>query len=230
MKPITNILLIITLVCYVFLPLFEISLVGSLSGLQFTASIANLGVWYTLFSLTPFITIFLAIAFNCLKNRYWGILVALLICGVIYYLLSLTSMFHGFSLVHEPEVTDNVKISEGMPIIGVGIGYKLSLIFTIFAFISALVSLMPFKFNKKLEETIDSHIGKGFESGKKHISKVSQGIHDEFHKRGKNKNERGARIENGESVASVESLESLESLESVESPDSPDSPDSPGEE
>lgn len=195
MKPITNIILIITLVCYVFLPLFEISLVGSLSGLQFTASMANLGVFYTLYSITPFATIFLAIAINCLKNRYWGILVALLVFGVIYYLSTLTSVFQGFSLVHEPDVADNAVMSEGMPIIGVGIGFKLSFFFAILSLVSALVSLMPFKFNKKLEETIDSHIGKGLESSKKHISKVSHGIHDEFHKRGKNNNHKKSDVE-----------------------------------
>lgn len=187
MKPITNILLLITLVAYVFLPLFEISLVGNLTGLQFTASMitANLGAWYTVFSLLPFVAIFLAIGFNCLKNRYWGILVVLLIFVAIYFFASLTTVFQGFSLVHDPEVASDTEIGEGMPIVGVGIGYYVSLVFIALAFISALVSLMPFKFNKKLEETIDSHIGKGFESSKKHISKVGHGIHDEFHRRGK---------------------------------------------
>ena len=194
MKPITNILLLITLVAYVFLPLFEISLVGNLTGLQFTESMitANLGPWYTMFSLMPFITIFLAIGFNCLKNRYWGIVVALLIFVVIYFFASLTNVFQGFSLVHDPEVAADTELSEGLPIVGVGIGFYVSLIFTVLAFISALVSLMPFKFNKKLEETIDSHIGKSFESSKKHISKVGHGIHDEFHKIGKHKQPKGA--------------------------------------
>ena len=142
MKPITNILLLITLVAYVFLPLFEISLVGNLTGLQFTESMitANLGPWYTMFSLMPFITIFLAIGFNCLKNRYWGIVVALLIFVVIYFFASLTNVFQGFSLVHDPEVAADTELSEGLPIVGVGIGFYVSLIFTVLAFISALVS------------------------------------------------------------------------------------------
>ncbi len=81
MKPITNLLLLVALACYVFLPLFEISLVGNITGLQFTASMisAQQGAQYTAFVLIPFITIFLAIGFNSLKNRYWGIVVALLI-------------------------------------------------------------------------------------------------------------------------------------------------------
>ena len=197
MKPITNILLLITLVAYVFLPLFEISLVGNLTGLQFTASMitANLGAWYTVFSLLPFVAIFLAIGFNCLKNRYWGILVALLIFVVIYFFASLTTVFQGFSLVHDPEVVPDTEMGEGLPIVGVGIGFYVSVVFIVLAFISALVSLMPFKFNKKLEERIDNRIGKGFESSKKHISKVGHGIHDEFHKIGKHtKHEKGENI------------------------------------
>ena len=221
MKPITNILLLLALVAYVFLPLFEISLVGSLTGLQFTAGMitANLSAWFTSFSLMPFALIFLAIGFNCLKNRYWGILVAVLIFAVLYFFTTLTSVFQGFSLVHDPDVAADGEMVEGMPIVGVGIGYYISFVLSGLAFISALVSLMPFKFNKRLEESIDHRIGKGFESSKKHISKMGHGIHDEFHKIGKHKNERGARIENEEAVASVESPESV---------DSPDSPDSVG--
>ena len=170
MKPITNILLLITLVAYVFLPLFEISLVGNLTGLQFTASMitANLGAWYTVFSLLPFVAIFLAIGFNCLKNRYWGILVALLIFVVIYFFASLTTVFQGFSLVHDPEVVPDTEMGEGLPIVGVGIGFYVSVVFIVLAFISALVSLMPFKFNKKLEERIDNRIGKEIGKHTKH--------------------------------------------------------------
>lgn len=192
MKPITNILLLLALVSYIFLPLFEISLMGSLSGLQFTASMisANLKIGYTLYSLVPFLLLFAAIAFNCLKNRYWGVLVAILIFGVIYFFITLTNVFQGFSLVHDPSVVSDTEKVEGMPVIGTGIGFYVSFILTGLAFISALVSLMPFKFNKKLEESIDSRIGKGFESGKKHISKVGHDIHGEFHKIGSHKQQR----------------------------------------
>ena len=189
MKPITNILLLLTLVAYVFLPLFEISLLGNTTGLQFTASMvtANLSFGYTLYSLVPFLLVFAAIAFNSLKNRYWGVLVSILIFGVLYYFATLTRVFQGFSLVHDPDVAADTQLAEGMPIIGVGMGFYVSFVLTVLSFISALVSLMPFKFNKRLEDSIDRR----FESGKKQISKVSHGIHDEFHKRGKNKNEEG---------------------------------------
>ncbi len=37
MRPITNILLVLALICYVFLPFYDISLNGTVSGLDFTA-------------------------------------------------------------------------------------------------------------------------------------------------------------------------------------------------
>ena len=225
MKPITNILLLLALVSYIFLPLFEISLVGNLTGLQFTASMisANLSVVYTLYSLLPFLLLFAAIAFNCLKNRYWGVLVALLIFGVIYFFATLTRMFQGFSLVHDPSVVADTQMGEGMPIVGVGLGFYCSFVLTVLAFVSALVSLMPFKFNKKLEESIDGRIGKGLKSGRRQISKVGHGIHDEFHRIGKHN--RGA-IDSQNSADSADSTDSTDSADSSDSSDSTDSGDS----
>lgn len=183
MKPITNILLLLALVCYVFLPLFEISHLGSVSGHEFTSSMINYeqGFKSTLFALTPFIIIFLAIGFNCLKNRWWGIVDVLLIFLTLYFFFNLLAKFQGFSINHDPAVMANTEMSEGMPINGLGVGYYASAALTILAFLSALVSLMPFKFNKKIEETIDNRL----ESSKKRISKVGHGINDELHKIGK---------------------------------------------
>ena len=55
MKPITNILLLLALVCYVFLPLFEISHMGSLTGLEFSSSLITyqLGMKYSLYYAIP---------------------------------------------------------------------------------------------------------------------------------------------------------------------------------
>ena len=168
MKPITNILLLLALVCYVFLPLFEISFIGSLSGLNFTASMIteNKGFQYTFFALIPFITLFLAIGFNCLKNRYWGIVVAVIIFFAIYFFVNLSTMFQGFSLTHDPQVAPSAEMGEGMPVAGLGIGYYASFALTVLSLLSALVSMMPFKFNKRLEESID----KRFETSKKQIT------------------------------------------------------------
>ena len=194
MKPITNILLLLALVCYVFLPLFEISHMGSLTGLEFSSSLITyqLGMKYSLYALTPFITLFLAIGFNCLKSRYWGIIDAILIFMAIFFFVDLVTKFQGFSLVHDPAVASDTEMSEGMPIDRLGIGYYLSAGLTILAFVSALISLMPFKFNKRLEENID----KRFVESKKHISKVGHGIHDEIYKIGKHgKHENHEKVE-----------------------------------
>ena len=183
MKQITNILLLLALVCYIFLPLFNITYMGSLNGLGFTSSMITYGPNYRfiLYALTPFITLFLAIGFNCLKSRYWGIIDSILIFMAIFFFVGLLANFKGISLVHDPAVVGDTEMSEGMPINSLGIGYYLSAGLTILAFISALVSLMPFGFNKRLEESID----KRFVESRKHISKMGHGIHDEIHRRGK---------------------------------------------
>lgn len=178
MKPITNILLVLALVFYVFLPIMEISHMGSITGLDFSASmIDHKGFVY---ALTPFITLFLAIGFNCLRSRWWGIIDALLILMAIFFFVNTLTNFQGLPLLHSPEVVTDTKIIEGMPMNGLKMGYYLSAGTTILAFISALISLMPFEFNKRIEERID----KRFESSKKHIGKVGHTIHDEIHKIG----------------------------------------------
>ena len=183
MKQITNILLLLALVCYIFLPLFNITYMGSLNGLGFTSSMITYGPNYRfiLYALTPFITLFLAIGFNCLKSRYWGIIDSILIFMAIFFFVGLLANFKGISLVHDQAEVGDTEMREGMPINSLGIGDYLSAGLTILAFISALVSLMPFGFNKRLEESID----KRFVESRKHISKMGHGIHDEIHRRGK---------------------------------------------
>ena len=180
MKPITNILLVLALVCYVFLPLMEITHMGSITGLDFSASLLSFNK-HILYALTPFITLFLAIGFNCLRSRWWGIIDAILILMAIFFFITVLTKFQGLPLVHNPEVVADTEISEGMPIDGLKSGFYLSSALTILAFFSALISLMPFEFNKRLEERID----KRFESSKRQIGKVGHTIHDEFHKIGK---------------------------------------------
>ncbi len=186
MKPITNILLVLALVFYVFLPLFEITHMGSISGMDFSASLLTYKqARFTAFALTPFITLFLAIGFNCLRSRWWGIIDAILILLAIFFFVSVLTKFQGLPLVHNPEVAADTEFSEGMPIDGLRSGFYLSSTFTILAFISALVSLMPFEFNRRIEEGID----KRFESSKRQIGKVGHTIHGEFHKIGRKSKE-----------------------------------------
>ncbi len=184
MKPITNILLLLALVFYVFLPIMELSHMGSITGMDFSASLLTYK-GDTIYALTPFITIFLAIGFNCLRSRWWGIIDAILILMAIFFFVNILTKFQGLPLAHNPEVVADTEMSEGMGIDGLRSGFYLSSITTILAFISALISLMPFEFNKRLEERFD----KRFESGKRQIGKVGHTIHDELNKIGKkNKN------------------------------------------
>lgn len=182
MKPITNILLVLALVFYVFLPLMEISHMGSISGLDFSASLLTYNkARFTAFALAPFVTLFLAIGFNCLRSRWWGIIDAILILMAIFFFVSMLTKFQGLPLAHNPDVVADTEMSEGMPIDGLRSGFYLSAGATMLAFLSALVSLMPFEFNKRIEERIDRR----FESGKRQIGRVGHTIHDEFHKIGK---------------------------------------------
>ncbi len=182
MKPITNILLVLALVFYVFLPLMEISHMGSISGLDFSASLLTYNkARFTAFALAPFVTLFLAIGFNCLRSRWWGIIDAILILMAIFFFVSMLTKFQGLPLAHNPDVVADTEMSEGMPIDGLRSGFYLSAGATMLAFISALVSLMPFEFNKRIEE----HIDRRFESGKRQIGRVGHTIHDEFHNIGK---------------------------------------------
>ena len=184
MKPITNILLVLALACYVFLPVMEISHMGSISGLDFSASLLTCKqARLTTYALAPFVTMFLAIAFNCLRSRWWGIIDSILILIAIFFFVSMLTKFQGLPLAHNPEVVAGTEMSEGMPIDGLRSGFYLSSALTILAFISALISLMPFQFNKRIEEGID----KSFESGKRQIGKMGHTIHDEFYKMGNKK-------------------------------------------
>ena len=87
MKPLTNILLVAYLIVYSFMPLFEVALDGDWNGLKYTAeTISNAeSLLNALFALLPFAVGFGAIAINCMKNRYWGLVAAALICCGLYF-------------------------------------------------------------------------------------------------------------------------------------------------
>ena len=73
MRPITNILLVLALICYLFLPFYDISFIGTVNGLKFTAGTISqaLSLSNIILALLPFIAIFGAICLNCLKGRWW---------------------------------------------------------------------------------------------------------------------------------------------------------------
>lgn len=181
MKPITNLLLVLALICYVFLPFYNIELMKSgMSGFEFTASTITdfHSITHTLFALLPFLACFAAITFNCLKHRYWGCAASACIIVGLYFFATAPE-FHSV-MPSDPDVAPSVDLGEALSVRSFGIGYKLSYVLTALSLVSAIISLMPFKFNKTFEEAIDNSIEKGFEEGKKHITMVGHEIHDEL--------------------------------------------------
>ena len=166
MRPITNILLVLALICYVFLPFHDISLMGTVSGLGFTAGTISQfqSIDKVALALVPFVACFGAIGLNCLKRRWWVLgAIACILLWLWFY--TMTGNSQDISLQHAPEVTPDNDLGEGFSIIGMGIGYKLSRVLTVLSLISALISLLPFKFNETIEKAVDDT----FEGGRRHV-------------------------------------------------------------
>lgn len=179
MRPITNILLVLALICYVFLPFYDISFHGTVTGLGFTAGTISqaLSIGSILLALLPFIAVFGAIGFNCLKSRWWVLLaIAFIILGLWFF--KDTGSTHDVLLRHEPEVTPDNDLGEGFSIIGLGIGYKLAYILTGLSLISAIISMLPFKFNETIEKAVDDT----FEDGRRHVRKEFNRLESNLHK------------------------------------------------
>jgi len=183
MRPITNILLVLALICYVFLPFYDITLGGTVTGLAFTAGTISqsLSVGNVLLALLPFIACFAAVATNCFKSRWWVLGTIIFILVWLWFLID-THSYHDIVLQHEPEVTPDNDLGEGFSIIGLGIGYKLSFALVALSLLSALVSLLPFKFNETIEKTIDDT----FEDGRRHVRKEFKRL-ENVHKSHKSK-------------------------------------------
>ena len=186
MRPITNILLILALICYIFLPFYDISFHGSVTGLQFTAGTISqaLSIGSVLLALLPFIAIFGAIGFNCLKSRWWVLLSIVFIILAIWFFKD-TGSVHDVMLRHEPEVTPDNDLGEGFSITGLGIGYKLGYVLTALSLFSAIISMLPFKFNEAIERAVDDT----FEDGRRHVRKEFNRLESNLHKPHKSKNE-----------------------------------------
>ena len=179
MRPITNILLVLALICYVFLPFYVFSLYGTVSGLQFTAGTISqaISLGSVIKALLPFIAVFGAIGFNCLKSRWWVLLsIAFIILGIWFF--KDTGSMHDVMLRHEPDVTPDNDLGEGFSIIGLGIGYKLSYVLTALSLVSAIVSMLPFKFNETIERAVDD----AYEDGRRHVRKEFNRLESNLHK------------------------------------------------
>ena len=188
MKPITSILLVLALICYVFLPFYDISFQGTITGFSFTAGTITQfpSVRHIAFALLPFISCFLAIGVNTLKNRWWGLLTAMLILGILFF-FARTYNFHEIALTHQPEVTPGEVIGEGFSVVGLGIGFKASCVLSVLAMISALVSVLPFAFNTSLEKAVDDTIDRSLEDMKAIGTRMSKDVKDWQNKRQRHK-------------------------------------------
>ena len=137
-------------------------------------------------ALLPFITCFGAIALNCLKKRWWVLgTIALILLGLWFF--AQTQGLHDIGLQHAPEVTPDNDLGEGFSITGLGIGYKLSYGLYILSLISAIISLLPFKFNETIEKAVDDT----FEDGRRLARNEFNRLESNLHKPGKSKQHPG---------------------------------------
>ena len=184
MRPITNILLVLALICYLFLPFHNISLVGNVTGLGFTAGTISQFQSFArvVLALVPFLACFGAVALNCLKKRWWVLgCIACILLWLWFY--TIAGNTHDITLQHAPEVTPDNDLGEGFSILGMGIGFKLSRILTILSLLSAMISLLPFKFNETIERAVDDT----FEDGRRHVRQEFNRLESNLHKSHKNK-------------------------------------------
>lgn len=184
MRPITNILLVLALICYLFLPFHDISLIGKVTGLGFTAGTISqfTSISRVALALVPFAACFGAVGLNCLKRRWWVLgAIGCILLWIWFY--TLTGNTHDISLQHAPEVTPDNDLGEGFSVIGMGIGYKVSRVLTWLSLISALISLLPFKFNATIEKAVDDT----FEDGRRHVRNEFNKLESNLHKPHKGK-------------------------------------------
>ena len=185
MRPITNILLVLALICYLFLSFYEISLMGKVTGLGFTAGTISQfqSIGKVALALVPFIACFGAVALNCLKRRWWVLGAIACILLWLWFFNATTGTIHNVSLQHAPEVTPENDLGEGFTITGMGIGYQLSRVLTFLSLISAIISLLPFKFNATIEKAVDDT----FEGGRRHVREEFSRLESNLHKPHKGK-------------------------------------------
>ena len=183
MKPVTNILLVLAIVCYAFLPFYDMAFQGGLSGLELTAGLISRtdSLRVVVFALVPFIMCFLGIGLNSLKSKYWSALALLVIVGGLYFFHA-TRDFHSFALIHQPEVTPGDDLGEGFAIESLSWGFYSSCALSILSAVSAALSLLPFKFNDAIERVVDDAVDKSLEGSRKHIKALGHEVRDEWNK------------------------------------------------
>lgn len=179
MKPITNIIIVLAIIAYLFLPFYDIAFQGGITGYEFTAG--RITKYYTLRSLilalTPIVGGFAAIAFNCMKHRFWPVASIVCLLAIITFFIH-TADYHQVALTHAPDVLPSNDLGEGFEITGLGYGFVVSCVLTVLALVSAVVSLLPFKFNQRIERAVDST----WEEGRRHVAQEWNRLEAHTHK------------------------------------------------
>lgn len=132
MKPITNALLVASIICYAFLPFYELSFEGAWTGLKYTSeTITDIEELSSkLFVLIPFVACFGGILFNCLKSRVWGIATCIcIIAGIYFYHVA-----QDFTVAANPQL---------FSITGLGYGFNVGYGLLIASLASTVISLLP---------------------------------------------------------------------------------------
>ena len=117
---------------------------------------------------------------NCLELSEEALVVlgtiALIMLGLWFFIH--TNSLHDIVLQHAPEITPDHDLGEGFSVTNLGIGYKLSYVLTALSLISAIVSLLPFKFNETIERAVDDK----FEDGRRHVRQEFNRLESNLHK------------------------------------------------
>ncbi|MBR5102858.1 MAG: hypothetical protein IK092_07010 [Muribaculaceae bacterium] len=185
MKPITNLLLVVAIVCYSLFTFYVFSMHDSTTGLGFTERLIAKDFSFSnvILALLPFISCFGAIVFNSLKSRYWGLLVVVFIALGIHFFAS-TGNFHAVEMPTNPGLSPSDSVGNaGLRVVALGAGHRIPHILLWVALVSALISILPFKFNKKLEQSIDNKL----HNAKEQVSKLGHDHHSDHQKTEKEK-------------------------------------------
>ena len=142
MKTISNIILVLALVCYTFLPFYDVAMKGGITGFNFSAGlITAVDSWRGVaLALVPYVAGFLAIAFNSMHSRRWPLAaIGCIIVALGFYYQP--SNFTEIGLMHQPELMPTDDIGEGFQVLGLKAGYWSSLALFAAALITCVISL-----------------------------------------------------------------------------------------
>lgn len=146
MRTIANIFIILALVCYTFLPLYDVSMKGTITGFGFSAGLISTEAGWrgVMLSLAPYVSGFLAILFNSLHSRRWPwAAIGCLVIMLVFYWQA--SHFSEIGLMHAPEVAPANDLGEGFAITGLGVGYWSSLALAFTAMVTTIIEIYKLK-------------------------------------------------------------------------------------